>query len=132
MNRTMNYAIFPLFTLLLLSSVCLNDASGSSSYGYEGEATVIDRSQIPNLKMYVKNVSDPKRDSYERVLRVDVITSSSGHGADLKVNEVLFVQSTNDASKRAVVQWSSNFGHNYRFFFCHFPFVGGWGQIAQN
>jgi hypothetical protein len=28
--------------------------------------------------------------------------------------------------------WSSNFGHINRFWFCHFPFVDGGRQVAQN
>lgn len=28
--------------------------------------------------------------------------------------------------------WSSNFGHDDRFFCCHFPFVDGGRQIAQD
>ena len=29
-----------------------------------------------------------------------------------------------DKARQAAVRWSSNFGHNNRFFFCHFPLVG--------
>ena len=30
-----------------------------------------------------------------------------------------------------ILRWSSKFGHNNRFAYCHFPFIDGGRQIAQ-
>lgn len=102
MKQIKGSAAFRSFALILLSVIHLNEARGSSFYGYEGEAVVISRSQIPHLERYVRDLSDPRRDAYERVLQVEKVTSSTGHGSGLKIADVLFVQLTNDASKRAV------------------------------
>ena len=52
-------------------------------------------------------------------------TDGAFDGIVLVSVEPAYLASFND------VRWSSNFGHNNRFFFCHFSLVGGGRQIAQ-
>lgn len=84
--------------------ICANTtiALASSHYTFEGEAAVIERSQIPDPNHYVRNVTDPNRDAYERVLRIEKITMRQGHGVTLNEGSILFVQTTNDPNKMAV------------------------------
>ena len=46
--------------------------------------------------------------------------------------EILEQAGTLFEGKRGPMWWSSNFGHINRFWFCHFPFVDGGRQVAQN
>ena len=97
-NRLIECAlVFFIFTCWSLSS-----AIASSYFEFEGEAIVIKRSEIPNKKKYVNAVTDPKRDKYERVLKILKITKSEGHEIIMDKDNILFVQSVKDLDKRAV------------------------------